>query len=324
MYKFTFLSHKTGFTILVIIIFLVGLSFSTGCTSTNNSENSLLETKPMVSATIFPIYDLVRQIAGEKLEVNLIVQPNDSPHTYNPSVQERVRIEKSHLIFIIGHTLDSWAIKGISNKANIVVLDKGINLIAFDEEKHDEHAHDEEKHDEHAHGEVNPHYWLDPENASIMAQVIADNLSILDPLNEDFYQENARELRKDLRNLANEMLKLVKPIQSTPFITLHDAWPYFGKAFGLQIKGSFEPTAANQPTPRYLHELQEIIDTFDIKAIFSEPQLSTSSLDSFVKDNNLSIGTLDPIGGSGGINNYQELIRFNCRELLQTLKNDIK
>ncbi len=314
MVKFTFPCHKTGFTILLIIIFLAGLSLSIACTSTNNSENSSLETKPIISATIFPIYDLVRQIAGEKLEVNLIVQPNDSPHTYNPSVQERVRIEKSRLIFIIGHTLDSWAIKGISNKANIVVLDKGFNLIAYDEKKHDEHAH----------GKVNPHYWLDPENASLIAQVIADKLSVLDPLNKDFYQQNTRELRKDLKKLSAEMLRLVKPIQSTPFITLHDAWPYFGKAFGLQIKGSFEPTAANQPTPRYLKELQELIDTFDIKAIFSEPQLSTSSLDSFVKDNNLSIGTLDPIGGSGGIHNYQELIRFNCRELLQTLKNDIK
>jgi zinc transport system substrate-binding protein len=314
MYTFTFPSRKNGFIILLIIIYLAGLSFSAACTTTNNLENSLLETKPMVSATIFPIYDLVRQIVDGKMEVNLIVQPNDSPHTYNPSVQERVRIEKSRLIFIIGHTLDSWAIKGISNKVNIVVLDKGIDLITFDEEKYDEHAH----------GEVNPHYWLDPENASLMAQVIADELSVLDPLNKDFYQKNARELRKDLTKLLDEMIKLLKPIQSTPFITLHDAWPYFGKAFDLQIKGSFEPTAANQPTPRYLKELQEIIYTFDIKAIFSEPQLSTSSLDSFVKDNNLSIGTLDPIGSSSGIHNYQELIRFNCRELLQTLKNDIK
>jgi len=303
------------------LIFCLFSIYLGSCIDQSSSTNSITETKPIVSATIFPIYDLIRQIAGEKLEVNLIVQPNDSPHTYNPSVQERVRIDKSRLIFTIGHSLDSWTIKGISTKANVIVLDKGISLIAYDDEKHDDEEHDDE---EHAHGEFNPHYWLDPENASLMAQVIADELGILDPLNKDFYEQNARKLRKNLKKLSDEMLRLIKPIQSTPFITLHDAWPYFGKAFGLQIKGSFEPTAANQPTPRYLKELQELIDTFDIKAIFSEPQLSTSALDSFVKDNNLTLGTLNPIGGSDGIHNYQELIRFNCRELLRTLKNDIK
>ena len=295
---------------LGVVFFL--LTFTLGsCTAKIGLENSINETKPIVSATIFPIYDLVRQIAGGKLEVNLIVQPNDSPHTYNPSIKERNRIEKSRLIFVIGHTLDSWAIEGITNKANIIVLDKGISLISY-------------QHAERGHGQVNPHYWLDPENARTMAQVIADELSILDPPNKDTYQQNAQDLRKDLEKLSDEMLRLLKPIQSTPFITLHDAWAYFGEAFNLQIKGSFEPTAANQPTPRYLQKLQELITAFNIKVIFSEPQLSTSSIDSFVKDNNLTMGTLDPIGGIDNRHNYQALIRFNCRELLQTIQNNSK
>ncbi|SVE53909.1 uncharacterized protein METZ01_LOCUS506763, partial [marine metagenome] len=63
------------------LIFCLFSIYLGSCIDQSSSKNSITETKPMVSATIFPIYDLIRQIAGEKLEVNLIVKANDSPHT---------------------------------------------------------------------------------------------------------------------------------------------------------------------------------------------------------------------------------------------------
>ena len=306
MPNFTFSNHKTGFTILLIIFFLAGLIFAEACTYTNNSEDSLLESKLIVSASIFPIYDLVRQIADGKIEVNLIIKPGESPHTYTPTIKEQTKIQKSRLIFLIGHKLDDWLFEGFSDQSKIIILDQGINLKNY-------------THNNHNHKDVDPHYWLDPKNAEIMTQVIANQLSIIDPSNSDFYNQNAQILAEELRELSEEMSELLKPFQSTPFISLHDAWAYFTKAFNLQIKGSFEPTAAEQPSPKYLKELQNIILAYKIKTIFLEPQLSTSSLQSFINDNHLTVGILDPLGGIDGRNSYQELIRFNCLEFVRIM-----
>ena len=318
---------KLRFKELFALLLVCCVSFVAiaGCSSDNDSNSAEADTI-IVSASIFPIADLIRQIADDKVQVNLILEPGDSPHTYNPTIKEQEKINESSLIFIIGHDLDNWAAQGIANKQKIISLDKNLNLMEYEEDEHhdeDKH-HDEDGHDDHEghdHEGVDPHYWLDPRNAQLMVQTIASELSRIDPQNKNLYQKNAQEISRELEKLYDEMLSLLQPVQTKPFITLHDAWGYFGNAFGLRIVGSFEPSASEQPTPRYLQELQELISDLQVTAIFSEPQLAVSSLSSFVSDNKLAMGVIDPIGGTEDRDSYQALIRFNCLAILQTLSN---
>ena len=312
---------KLRFKELFALLLVCCVSFVAiaGCSSDNDSNSAEADTI-IVSASIFPIADLIRQIADDKVQVNLILEPGDSPHTYNPTIKEQEKINESSLIFIIGHDLDNWAAQGIANKQKIISLDKNLNLMEYGEDgHHDEDGHDD--HEGHDHEGVDPHYWLDPRNAQLMVQTIASELSRIDPQNKNLYQKNAQEISRELEKLYDEMLSLLQPVQTKPFITLHDAWGYFGNAFGLRIVGSFEPSASEQPTPRYLQELQELISDLQVTAIFSEPQLAVSSLSSFVSDNKLAMGVIDPIGGTEDRDSYQALIRFNCLAILQTLSN---
>ena len=312
---------KLRFKELFALLLVCCVSFVAiaGCSSDNDSNSAEADTI-IVSASIFPIADLIRQIADDKVQVNLILEPGDSPHTYNPTIKEQEKINESSLIFIIGHDLDNWAAQGIANKQKIISLDKNLNLMEYGEDgHHDEDGHDD--HEGHDHEGVDPHYWLDPRNAQLMVQTIASELSRIDPQNKNLYQKNAQEINRELEKLYDEMLSLLQPVQTKPFITLHDAWGYFGNAFGLRIVGSFEPSASEQPTPRYLQELQELISDLQVTAIFSEPQLAVSSLSSFVSDNKLAMGVIDPIGGTEDRDSYQALIRFNCLAILQTLSN---
>ena len=312
---------KLRFKELFALLLVCCVSFVAiaGCSSDNDSNSAEADTI-IVSASIFPIADLIRQIADDKIQVNLILEPGDSPHTYNPTIKEQEKINESSLIFIIGHDLDNWAAQGIANKQKIISLDKNLNLMEYGEDgHHDEDGHDD--HEGHDHEGVDPHYWLDPRNAQLMVQTIASELSRIDPQNKNLYQKNAQEISRELEKLYDEMLSLLQPVQTKPFITLHDAWGYFGNAFGLRIVGSFEPSASEQPTPRYLQELQELISDLQVTAIFSEPQLAVSSLSSFVSDNKLAMGVIDPIGGTEDRDSYQALIRFNCLAILQTLSN---
>ena len=334
-----------------------------------------------VSATIFPAYDIARQIAGDKANVSLLLAPGESPHTFNmtPSIQKQ--ISDSVLVFGIGEGLDEW----IVDSDNFIILSSGIKLRGWDDEDdhddhdddkhkedddhddhdddddhdhddekhdddddHDDHDHDDEKHDDdddhddhddekhdddddheghndhhgHDHSGADPHYWLSPLNGIQMAENIATELARVDPENAAYYEANLVKFTEEMIALQAELVELAEAVHDDAFITLHDAWYYFADAFDLNLVGSFEPAAAEEPSPRYLKKLADTVKEHDVHAIFSEPQLSTSSLEGFANDYGLEIAVLDPLGGVGRRDSYQALLRYNIQTLVDTLDHD--
>ena len=327
-------------------------SSTSSSSSTENTEVAKIE----VSATIFPIYDIARQIAGDQIEVHLLIAPGESPHTFNPAPSTKEEIEHSELIFAIGNELDTFVTDISSNQEKIIIVDKNLTLIKYEDEhddhdddehgdenhddhkdhyhdkhdddkhgdeKHDDDKHGDEKHDDHdhhAHGEYDPHYWLDPMNAKVMAVTIADALAQLDPANAESYNSRSSAFATEIDTLHTELVELAELAHDKSFITFHDSMAYLVTRYDLSLAGTFEPTGAEEPSPQYLHELSEVVEHDNVLAIFSEPQLSSSSLEPFMKDNNLSLATLDPLGGVGGRDSYQALIRYNIETIAETLK----
>jgi zinc transport system substrate-binding protein len=190
-----------------------------------------------------------------------------------------------------------------------------------DDDDHDDDKHkDDDDHDEHAHGEYDPHYWLSPNAAIKIARNIADDMKTLDPNNASDYEENYGVFEKSVTDLYAKLKTDITSVSDVAFITMHDAWAYFNEAFETNLVGSFEPSGAESPSPKYLAELQEKVDEKNAVAIFSEPQLSLSSIQQFIKDNDLRTGVLDPLGGVDGRMTYQELLEYNASELVKTLR----
>ena len=352
---------KQNHMFITVFLFL-GILLS-GCTSDSDSDKSSVtqnsesasSAKITVSATIFPVYDIARQIAGNKAAVSLLLAPGDSPHTFNmtPSIQKQ--ISDSVLIFGIGEGLDEW----IVDSDNFIILSSGIKLRDWDDEGddhdnhddekhedddkgHDDHDdekhddddkghddHDDEKHDdddkghddhhEHDLSGADPHYWLAPLNGIQMAKNIADELKRVDPENTSDYEANLANFTEEMESLQAELVDLAETVHDKAFITLHDSFAYFAESFGLNLAGSFEPIGAEEPSPRYLKKLTDTVKEQNVKAIFSEPQLSTNSLTAFINDNNLQTNILDPLGGVEGRETYQALLKYNIRTLTSTL-----
>ena len=301
---------------------------STSSSSTENTEIAKIE----VAATIFPIYDIARQIAGDEIEVHLLISPGESPHTFNPTPSTKEEIENSEIIFAIGNELDTFVTDISSNQEKIITVDKDLTLIKYDEhdddkhgdEKHDDDKHGDEKHDDHKdhdHGEYDPHYWLDPMNAKVMAVTIADALAQLDPANAENYNSRSSAFVAEIDALHTELVELAELAHDKSFVTFHDSMAYLVTRYDLALAGTFEPTGAEEPSPQYMHELSEVVEHDNVRAIFSEPQLSSSSLEPFIKDNNLSLATLDPLGGVDGRDSYQALIRYNIETIAEALKD---
>lgn len=260
--------------------------------------------KLTVAATIYPLYDMARNVAGDGAAVELIVPPGSSPHMFEFSPRQLQSLQNVKAVFAIGHGLDNWVtpVSNVVKSARVIVVDQNIELRKFED------------------GTTDPHYWLNFGNARKITDNIAEALIEIDPAHAEVYRENAKAYKEELAEKERELKAVLAPAQEISILTFHDAWFYFSENFGLKIAGTFEPAAGEEPTPRYLAELQRKIETEHIHIIFIEPQLSTGILESFAKDNKVSIAQLDPLGGVAGRTTYLELMEFNADSIRRALQ----
>ncbi len=280
-----------------------------GCTG----ESPKPPGKPKVAATIFPLYDIIRNIAGDKIQVELVLPPGASPHLFDLTPQKVEELQGTDIVFRIGHGLDDWTanLSAFLPGAQTVVVDEGINLIFSSEADHEEAGG--------GGGSANPHYWLAVENAEIIAHTITNRLITLDPANEDTYRGNLKTYVDKLEQLKTQIQKELKPLSGAELVTFHDSFSYFAREFDLTIAATIEPYPGKEPTPRYLADLQKTVEQYDIKVLFTEPQLSSASVQAFVEDLSLRLYVLDPLGGVAGRDSYISLMHYNANTIAEAL-----
>ena len=269
-----------------------------------------------LAATIFPVADIARRIAGPDAHVIQILPAGASPHTFDLTPAQVRQLQKTRLIFKIGG-VDDW-IAGIGESlphAVIVSLQKNITLMPFHEEGHD-HGHGAV----HEQQEFDPHYWLSAENGAIMARTMAEALAEADPARAAVYRSNASAYAGELSLLHREIKAGLSGLKNRKMIVFHDAWRYFAAAYGLEIAAVFQASPGREPTPRDLQDLYARARKFGIKVIFSEPQLPSPSLEPMLADLGLKLVVLDPLGGHAPGDSYVKLLRRNAQALLGALR----
>jgi zinc transport system substrate-binding protein len=294
---------------LVIVVFL-GLKFIKFPKNLNTNQDK-------VSVTIFPIFDIVRNVAGDEVEVVLILPPGASPHTFDPTPQEIKEMVGSQAVFAVGHGLDSWVSK-ISESAGVektIIVDKNINLTTFELDDED---------GSHVSGELltnfNPHYWLSVKNANQIAGQVRDELVLLFPDKQVEITSNYKKYIARLNLLDSQITEELSELDSLDIATFHNAWWYFAKDYDINIVATFEEFPGEAPTAVYLKNFQEDIRESETKVIFAEPQFSTSPLEPIANDLGVSISTLDPIGGVNQRATYEDLMRYNLNQIVRDLK----
>ncbi len=301
-----YMNNMRRFLFLLTILILAGAGCSIGTPDT-----------PKVGATIFPIYDLVRVIGQEEIDAVLILPPGASPHNFEPTPSVIKALQGSSLIFQIGHGLDSWttSISQSIPRARVVTLDRNIQLLPTADI--DEHTGEEEE--DHEHGPIDPHYWMDPTNAYIMIDTIVDELSQIDPAHAELFVARANTFKDELERKDYEWMQKMAEVPNKKIVTFHDAFNYFAQRFQFQVVATFEPFPGREPTPQYLIDLKNNILKYNVKTLYVEPQFPTAALETFAKDNDLSIATLDPEGSSDRTS-YLEMIGYNVETIIQNQK----
>lgn len=224
-----------------------------------------------IVTTLFPEYDFVKQIVGDKANVSLIMKSGMETHNFEPTAKDIIEINSSDLFITLGEELEPW-VKDISvsieNKEKIFNVTNNIELISqdfFEEKNEEEHDHEhEESHDSHV--------WLSPQNAKIMIDNILGKIIEMDPENKEFYKKNAESYKSEIDKLDK---KLREEIFNNKNIILavggEFAYSYFVKEYDVNFVSVYTNCGHGEdPSIARVKSVIDIINDKNIPVVFYE------------------------------------------------------
>jgi ABC-type Zn uptake system ZnuABC Zn-binding protein ZnuA/ABC-type Mn2+/Zn2+ transport system permease subunit len=253
-----------------------------------------------VVATTTQLGDFVRNVGGEAVEVDQILQPNTDPHDYEPRPSDVEGAASAKLVFASGDNLDAWVDQVVSDSgSDAEVVDLGAKVpIHLPGESSGAEA-----------SKYDPHWWHDPRNAEAAVRQIEGALAAADPLKEATFERNADAYLMELQALDRGIAKCIDsvPAPQRKLVTDHDAFGYFANRYGIEVLGAVIPsqTTQAQASAKDLSELAQTIEAENVKAVFPESSLSPKVAEAIARQTGASTeytlygDTLGPEGSGG-------------------------
>lgn len=237
-------------SLLLCAVLLVGVS-ACGASKKDDGKFSIV-------CTLFPQYDFVRQLVGDKAEVTLLLTPGTDSHSYDPSPADMKKINDCDLFIYTGDNMEAWA-------ANIIsTLDESVTVLSLPQpEGHTEgdHGHDHS---------ADPHIWTSPVNAMAIVREICAKLSEIDPANADYYKTNEESYLESLESLDAEIRATVASAQHKKIVMCDRfAMLYFCEEYGLEYIAALDAcTSHTEPSPAVIVEITKAVNQEKIPAVF--------------------------------------------------------
>lgn len=253
---------------LLAVITAAATVFSLCACSSESGYSNSDSGKLKIISTVFPPYDLARQIAGDNAEISILLPPGSEIHNYEPSAKDMIAIRNCDIFLYIGGENEQWAEKLInSNDTENVTAVKLIDYVPTLSEDEDEHDHDHEHEHEH---ETDEHIWTSPKNAQLMLSAIYDAICKVDPSNKQTYTKNKDAYAKQLSDLDNAYRSAVDNAKNKT-IVLADKFPfrYLAHEYGLEFSAAFAACSdESEPGVSTMIKLTKTIKENNIPAVY--------------------------------------------------------
>jgi ABC-type Zn uptake system ZnuABC Zn-binding protein ZnuA len=284
-------------SLLVFLVFLVSLpACSKGCGGSAAAERT------QVTVSIFPVYDLVRRVAGPDADVHLVVPPGKTEHGFQPTARDGEIAARSKLAVMVGLGLDSWMedlMRSAPAKARTLKVGDRVPTLPVEEGKDD----------------LDPHVWMDPQRGQLIVRAIAEELGRVDAAHAIAYRERATELDSALAALDQDAERRLKALPRKGFVTLHAGFGYFAERYKLSVLAVLEPVPGKEPTSESKANVLRVTKDKDVPALFGEPQLDQAPVKALAAEAQIPVGVLDPLGGGPDTDSYEKMIRFDVTAL---------
>ena len=243
-----------------------------------------------IAATTLPVYDFTSALCqGTPLTVTrLVTEEVSCLHNYSLNVRQVQAAEAADVIVQSGAGLEEFLHDVLENKS-VIDASEGIDLLCAeeDEDHHEHHAHKGHSHEE------DPHIWLSPENAAVMAENICRGLCQHYPQYQGVFQSNLPGLLEQLASLQAYGEQELAGLSCREMIPFHDGFSYFARSFGLTIVEAVEEESGSEASARELIHLIELVREHNLPAIFVEKNGSGSAASILSRETGAKVYTLD-------------------------------
>lgn len=242
---------------------------------------------PHVIVSVAPHRYLVERIAGDTVQVDLLVPTGASAHTYEPTPKQVLANTQAALWFRMGEGFEARVLRTLQQynpKLIVVDLRNGVDIICADGTHHtccSCHGNSEDL-----------HFWLSARQAQIQAQTIANALTNLLPENTERYQTALSSLLQELKDTDEALTKQLAPVQQRIMMVSHPAYAYFCRDYNFrQLSIEVE---GKDPTPQTMNKLLQQARNLHIDRIYAQLQYSTKGAQLFAKQLGAQLVILDP------------------------------
>jgi zinc transport system substrate-binding protein len=266
---------------------------------------------PQIVTDIPPVQALVAQVMGSLGTPSLLLEKGADEHDFQLRPSQMQSIADADLVIWIGPALTPWldrALQGTDTKSFAL-------LTLYATKTQDFAAGDPEE------SSLDPHAWMNPENAQAWLTQIALRLSQFDPANAATYKSNAETARQRIAAMDGEITKQLAHIANRPFVTFHAAYGYFTQHYGLN-SSALALGDASAPGAAKLSKLQSQLQSATYACAFPEVQHDPALLTQLMQGSQTKLGAaLDPVGSSlpFGPDAYDVLMRSIANSLTDCL-----
>jgi len=293
-----------------ILVGLAVAALTAGCGGGGDGSGG----KPRVVATTSPIGALVREVAGDRVALTVLIGPGVSAHDFEPSPKNVRSLDGAAVVFANGIGLDAFLDKVLSGaaKSRVVTVTEGVKLLKGGEKS----------------GDDDPHVWHDTENDKIIVANIAKALSAADAANAAVYQQNAAAYQAKLDETDRQVRALIDtiPAANRKMVTNHDAFGYFMARYRLEFVGAIIPGLSSdaQPSAADIAKLEDTIRRAGVKAIFAEDEVDPKVAREISKDTGVKVVAdlyADSLGKPGsGAETVHGMLLSNAKKIADALK----
>jgi zinc transport system substrate-binding protein len=276
----------------------------------NNSSDNL-----KVAVSIVPQETFVKAVAGDLVDVVVLIPPGNSPANYQPTPKEMEEFNASQVYFHIDVPAEEHILESVPSDIKLIDLAEYVDEMyparyfeeehedEHEEEEHEEDNHEEEGHD-HDHSGRDPHIWLSPKRVIKMVEVIRDELILLDPDNKEVYEKNAKSYIMELEGLDKELTEIFNGLDNKAFIMYHPSFGYFADDYGLEMHAI--ESEGKKATIQELEEVIHIATDENIKYVFYQEEFDSSQAEIVAKEIEGETIKVAPLSGDY-INNLKSI-----------------
>jgi len=264
-----------------------------------------------VAVSIVPQETFVKKVAGELIDVVVMIPPGNSPANYQPTPQMMEKFNESDIYFYIDVSAEGPILNSAGADVKLVDLAEAVDE-KYPARYFEAHEDEDEHEEEHSHEGRDPHIWLSPKRTMVMIEEIRDELVALDPIHKDIYEANAKSYLEELKALDNDLKQAFDQLESKAFIMYHPSFGYFAEDYNLDMYAI--EVEGKDATIKELGNIIELAKDNNIKYVFYQEEFDNQQAEIVANEIDGKTIKVAPLSGD-----YIENLRMILNKMLDIL-----